>query len=308
MVFWGDLWVDTVDLVQDTLFDGYDNWGGGYEHSAIGHSDFQAGFGLMDPSFSAYDAAGLEDLYGHHDQPNQPPLPEPEPDRVLDPVVTTGYPMGEVNYSFTGLEICYQSGGGGGQENEDGEDDDRSCSHSAAEADESQFPANVEPNELRSAALELGDELWTNRNGDGGTGNEWVALILRGPAGNLETTAPFQGDSPVSVSETGFEAYVDGHQNLFNAGYQVVGWVHTQSQPLPSTAENSADGGNDWQVHRDLRDAQYDNFVRTVKVSDPNLMLYVMTDDGNLYEYTNEDENTETPGDRVGNRTTDCQG
>jgi len=246
--------------------------------------------------------------------------PAPEDDPLVLPTVTVvGSRIEEFDWFLWSLmnpdplfqpiawpQEDWASGGGGEAAENDREE--RSCSHSGPAVDESKFPANVDVNELRNAALKLGDQLWQNRNGPDGTGNEWVALILRGPTGNLITTDPLQGDSPVSVGEVEFEQYVDSFQNRYNAGYQIVGWVHTQSQPLPSTFEDSAGGGSDWQVHSDLRDAEYENFISTVKVADPNLVLYVIDDAGDLYEYTNEDENTKEEGDRVGDRQTDCQG
>jgi len=71
----------------------------------------------------------------------------------------------------------------------------------------------------------------------------------------------------------------------------VVGWIHVQNDPRPSGFTTSAEGGSDWAVAESMIQAGS---------ADPNLVTYIATPGGEVYEYTIDQKNTNEVGQLLG--------
>lgn len=142
-------------------------------------------------------------------------------------------------------------------------------------------PQNVDMDELRQKAAEMGRELDRRTNADG---NEWGALIFRNPDGSLGITAP------QTIGEPGRIGYDPA---IIPDGAVVVAEIHSH----PRT--NDADQGRLSEGDEEGRDTIIEHFN-----ADPDFMTYVWDEEHDeLHEFGSEDH-----ADRSGIKIGECYG
>lgn len=119
------------------------------------------------------------------------------------------------------------------------------------------------------------------------TGWEYGAFVIRTPIGLFQTEV-FTSQSSDEIAPEDWQGALQNFSGLLGNGYEIVGWIHVQSSALPSGSDNAASGGSgDWGVVNALINAG---------AADDNLVTYIVDDEGNLYEYTSDQEGTEETG------------
>lgn len=206
---------------------------------------------------------------------------------LVQPTVTvtgTNYSNYGVYFSPTGGNIAYQGGAGifGDSEEDPDEPDEWD--------NDRHFPTNVDENEIRSYALAAAAELRDIRISDGIEAAMFFVTNALGDIVDVIFVTSGNSDNILPADITAAINDSDYASGLQFGTHEISAWVHTQSDPLPSTSANNIGGGSDWGF--------VDSLISS-GVADERIVTYIAADNGNVYEYTYKDKDTSTVGERI---------
>jgi len=150
-------------------------------------------------------------------------------------------------------------------------------------------PDGVDLGELRDIALAQGQELAALRAGDGA---EHAIFLLQSTVnGALFPVSVTSGNSDSIEFEDIDKALGPflGTSGINN--FEIVAWNHVQTSPLPSGFSQSlSSNGSDWEFAQSIIDGG---------IASPNLVTYITTPDGTVYEYGIDEKDTNQIGCEV---------
>lgn len=150
-------------------------------------------------------------------------------------------------------------------------------------------PDGVDLGDLRNLAQTQGQELAGLRAGDGA--EHAIFLIRDDVTGQLFPVSATSGNSD-SIEPADIQAALEPFGFGLNIGnFEIVAWNHVQTSPIPSSSSQSlSSNGSDWEFAQSIIDSG---------IASPNLVTYITTPDGTVYEYGIDEQNTNQVGCEV---------